>query len=83
MVKPESLKLNPQQLITDEPIISILDEANEISTLEITLPQEKLGFVDSLGLLSLVKSEEKKCEIYTTKKKRNPYKSNNLYCLLF
>lgn len=49
MVEPESLKLNPKQLKTDEPIISILDEANEISTLVITLPQKKLGFVDSLG----------------------------------
>jgi len=37
MAKSKSLKLSPQKRITDEPIISIVDEANEISTLEITI----------------------------------------------
>jgi len=53
----DSLKLNPQQITTDKPIVSILDEVNKTTTTEIT-PLKKKCMV-GIGLLSNLLSEEK------------------------
>jgi len=56
--KPESLKLNLQQNKIYKPILPILDEADETTTIEINSSQGQVEFVSTVGLLSKEQSEE-------------------------
>uniref|UniRef100_A0A2S2NF99 Zonadhesin n=2 Tax=Schizaphis graminum TaxID=13262 RepID=A0A2S2NF99_SCHGA len=76
MKKKEFLKLNPQQITINEPVISILDEANETTTTEI-IPQKK-EFMVGLGLLSSVPSEKKNVQSKLPQKNETHTKVNNI-----
>ncbi|XP_025207324.1 uncharacterized threonine-rich GPI-anchored glycoprotein PJ4664.02-like isoform X2 [Melanaphis sacchari] len=71
--KKKSLRLNPQQITTDEPIVSILDEA---TTTKIT-PQKK-KFLVGLGLSSCVHSEKKNVRSRLSKKRKIHPKAINI-----
>ncbi|KAF0756724.1 zonadhesin-like [Aphis craccivora] len=72
MEKKESLKLNSQQITTDEPIVSILDEVKKTTTTEIT-PLKKKCMV-GIGLLSNLLSEEKDMKSILPKKNKTHQK---------
>ncbi|XP_026817779.1 uncharacterized protein LOC113556818 [Rhopalosiphum maidis] len=76
MEKKESLKLNLQQITINEPVISILDEANETTTTEI-IPRKK-EFLVGLGLLSSVPSEKKNVQSKLPQKNETHTKVNNI-----